>query len=353
MEIGIIGLGTQGVLHAEILDRMGQSVTGVDVSADRRERFERQFGSVTYECPADMFDDGVDAVCVTTPNKFRETAATTAFERGYDVFIEKPLAHSVESAKTIASAARSAEGFCMVGYPDVFFDSIRYLRDRIASGYFGDVSHVEARYVRQRGIPRRGSWFTNKDLAGGGALLDLGSNVLAVAAHLLEDPEYVEVMGVTRKEFGHRRDYRPIDYDNVNRSFTVEDSATALLCTDDGRSVSIEVAWATNSATKHEYHVRGTDAGATLDLTDASHVADVTPDGDERLTLYSDETDESGRPVDLDPGSSYNNQFETFLDAVRSGVPPELNTIDDALAVQRTVADVYDASVERDTRPVQ
>lgn len=354
MKIGIIGLGTQGVLHAEILDRMGQTVTGVDINSERRQRFEHQFDTDAYETPADLFDTDVDAIWITTPNKFCETAAITAFDRGYDVFIEKPLAHSVESATAIASTARSTDRFGMVGYPDIYFNSVRKVKDLMESGYFGDISHIEARYVRQRGIPRRGSWFTNKELAGGGVLLDLGSNVLALIRHLLDDPKYDKILGVTRKEFGHRRDYQPIDWgDNVNRSFTVEDSATVLLCTADGRSVSIEVAWATNSATKYEYHIRGTDGGASLDLTDASHVAHVTHEGDEHLTLYEGDSDESRHSIDVASGSSYNNQFTTFLDALESGTAPDQNTIEDALAVQHTVRDVYEASVEHDIRSMK
>lgn len=355
MEIGVIGLETQGYLHAEILDRMGHDVRGVDINLDHREQFAEEFETVAYEQPSELFEAGVDAVWVTAPNRFCERPAVEAFDRGLDVFIEKPLAHSVESARAIRDAAASSSGIGMVGYPDLFFNSIEFLKQRIDSGYFGEVYHIEARNIRRQGIPRLGSWFTNAKLAGGGALLDIGSNVVALVDYLMDAPTYTDRHGVTRQAFGHRSDYWHDDDldEQVTQAFTVDDSASVQLCSDDGCSVSIEVAWATNSPTVHEYYIRGTEAGAYLNLTDANRVEHHQSPETERLTLYTNRASEDGRgqdqAVSIDAEAAYNQQFERFLDATRTGEQPEINTIEDGFRVQRTIEQIYDAS--REWRP--
>jgi predicted dehydrogenase len=352
MEIGVIGLETQGHLHAEILDRMGHDVRGVDINLDNRERFADQFDTVTYENPSALFEAGVDAVWVTAPNKFSERPAVQAFERGLDVFVEKPLAHSVESARAVRDAAASSSGLGMVGYPDLFFNSVEALKERIDSGYFGEVYHVEARNVRREGIPQIGSWFTNAELAGGGALLDIGSNVVALVDYLLDSPTYADLQGVTRQAFGHRPDYWEADpEEHVTQAFTVDDSASAHLCTDDGRSVSLEIAWAANRPTVHEYYVQGTEAGAYLDLTDGNRVDHYESPAVERLVLYPSGTadgDGQGDEVDVDvvPDAAYNRQFAHFFDAIDRGEPPAINTIADGFRVQGVIDRIYDTSAE-------
>ncbi len=79
--------------------------------------------------------------------------------------------------------------------------------NRIDRGDLGKVTHIEANYVRRRGIPGRGSWFTRRQIAGGGALIDLGVHAVDLAMYLLDYPDTKEVNGVTRSEFGSREEY--------------------------------------------------------------------------------------------------------------------------------------------------
>jgi predicted dehydrogenase len=349
MEIGIVGLETQGNLHAEILDQMGHDVVGVDITLEHRDRFAEQFDTETYERPAALFERGVDAVWVTAPNKFCERPAVDAFEAGLDVFVEKPLAHTLDSARAIYEAARESSGIGMVGYPDLFFNSVDALKRRIDEGYFGDIYHVEATHIRRQGIPEIGSWFTNEDLAGGGALLDLGSNVVALLDYLVDDPTYTDAQGVTRQAFGHQSDYWDGNLEESGtRAFTVDDSASVQLRAERGFSASIEVAWAANRPTVHEYHVYGTKAGAYLNLTGANRVAHHQSADRERLTLHTnrgpEDEDVEDAEIDVVPEAAYNQQFERFLEAVRTGQQPSINTIEDGYRVQQTIETIYEES---------
>ena len=116
--VGIVGLGGMGHLHARSITELGATVVaGADLVEEQRQRFADEFGATTYETHERLVaDDDVDAVIVTTPNRFHEPITVDALEAGCDVLVEKPLAHSLESAERIVQTAASADGICMVGF---------------------------------------------------------------------------------------------------------------------------------------------------------------------------------------------------------------------------------------------
>ncbi|WP_336339144.1 Gfo/Idh/MocA family protein [Haloarcula brevis] len=341
VRIGVIGLGNIATIHCTNLRQLDQPVSitaGVDVDPDARERFADTYDAAVYEDAAAMFG-AVDAVLVTTPNRYHEQYVVAALEAGLDVLVEKPLAHTLESAERIAAAAEAADGFCMVGFHNRFADPVRTLVGYRDAGEIGEVSHVEANYVRRRGVPGRGSWFTRRDVAGGGSLIDIGAHAIDLALHVADHPEVVEVTGETRSQFGVDEDYAYVEMWGEDRGaddFDVDDSTSAFVRCEDGTTVSLEVAWATNRPDSQEYYVRGTEAGARLDLADQS------------LTLF--ETADTGamhhRTTDVETRRSDPQRREQarFVSAVRDGTPPSENTVAQALRVQRVMDAIYRSS---------
>ncbi|WP_394338052.1 Gfo/Idh/MocA family protein, partial [Halorubrum lacusprofundi] len=119
-----------------------------------------------------------------------------------DVLWEKPLAHTVESAERIAEAARDAEGFCMIGFNNRFAEPVQVLKGYQEEGRFGETTHVEANYVRRRGVPGRGSWFTSEAVAGGGAPIVSVVPPVDLALDFLDHPHVLAVSGETRPPLG-------------------------------------------------------------------------------------------------------------------------------------------------------
>ncbi|MGB9965807.1 Gfo/Idh/MocA family protein [Halobacterium hubeiense] len=337
VRVGIVGLGSIGHHHAERLTGLGETlVGGVDVAEPARERFEAEYGVPTFETFEELDDAGVDAVVVTTPNAYHEQYVVAALDAGADVLCEKPLANTLESAERIAEAARDADASCMVGFNSRFLPAAEVLAETIADGELGDVTHVEANYVRRRGVPGRGGWFTTKDVSGGGALVDIGVHAIDLALHFLDFPEVVEVSGETRSEFGTREDYTYLDMwgnDAEDVVFDVDDHATAFVRTAEGQTLSLEVAWAANRPPNNEFVVEGTEGGATLDRNDGALTIHEVGDGG---AAHFRDTDVETREED-----AHALEQQYFFDAVREGEPIERNTVDQALAVQRVVDAVY------------
>lgn len=348
VRVGIVGLGGMGRIHAEnVVDHGHDVIAGADVKSDTRDSFARDFDVSTYEDHETMYhEEPIDAVIVTTPNKFHEVVTVNALERGHDVLVEKPLAHTLESAERIADATEQADGFCMVGFHYRFSGAASMFKEYQRQGAFGDLQHVEANYVRRRGIPAQGSWFTSRSLAGGGALLDLGVHAVDLALYLLDFPEVTEVVGETRSTLGTDEAYADPDnwsehwQSNTGR-FDVDDDVSAFIKCEDGKTISLEVAWATNREATNEFVVRGSDAGVRFDLGEDTMVVFDTglAGGDHYI-----DSDHTTHP-EL---SGWRAESKRFLDAVVSGKPPAQNSVEEGLQVQRVLDEIYESSSQGD-----
>jgi predicted dehydrogenase len=126
--------------------------------------------------------------------------------------------------------------------------------------------------------------------------------------------------------------------DDGAEGFDVEDSASAFLRDADGNTVSLEVAWATNRPTNDEFVIRGTEAGATFDR------------GSDELTIHEarafdgDRHHFSDTEIATREGDAHAAEQATFLDAVAAGEVPDINTVDEALSVQRVIDAIYRSS---------
>ena len=241
----------------------------------------------------------------------------------------------------IAAAAEAADATLMVGFNYRFERTAETVVGAREAGRFGEVFHVDANYIRRRGIPDRGTWFTRKAVAGGGSLIDIGVHAIDLALYLLGYPEVVEVTGITRSQFGGDEEYASLEMPGDDRGpegFDVDDSVNAFLRCRDGRTVCVDVAWATNRTDSDEFVVRGTRSGASFSMV-----------GDEVSFYDADPTnpEEPLPPVTVETGGEPSHRTEQayFFDCIAEGREPERNTAEQGLAVQRIIDAVYTSSV--------
>jgi len=340
LQIGFVGLGNMARHHVENLQQLDVEIAaGTDVLEAARERWAEDFDAETFE-DVDAMCEVVDAAFVTTPNRFHEDAATTILEHDVALYVEKPLAHTLESAERIAeAAAEAAEVPAMVGLHNRFAGGAEVLETYREEGRFGDLSHVEIEYVRRRGIPATGTWFTDDATAGGGSLIDIGVHALDLGLHLAGHPEIVEVSGATRSELGDRDDVADMDFygtPDPDGVFDVDDSASAFLRAADGTTFSFECAWAANREPEKSITLRGDDGGATLRLDGGTtEIYEDGVGGVDHLQTTAIETEHRDAHLAC---------LETFVDAARSGEAPERNTIEQGLAIQRVLEAIYRSS---------
>jgi predicted dehydrogenase len=116
----VIGVGLMGRRHAENIARLTLEARVAAVTdADRvtRERVARDLGATSSESiDALLARTDVRAVVVVSPKQFHEEHAIAAARAGKDVFLEKPIATSLQGADRVIAAARNARVRLQVGF---------------------------------------------------------------------------------------------------------------------------------------------------------------------------------------------------------------------------------------------
>lgn len=147
----VMGTGFIGPVHVEGLRRAGVHVAGIvgsspDKSREAAERLGLPRGYASLD--EVLADAAVDAVHLTTPNRFHFEQAAAVLRAGKHVLCEKPLAmNSRESAELVRIATESGLA-AAVAYNIRFYPLCHEAADRVRSGTLGDVLHVTGSYVQ-------------------------------------------------------------------------------------------------------------------------------------------------------------------------------------------------------------
>ncbi|MDZ7702519.1 MAG: D-xylose 1-dehydrogenase Gfo6 [Halobacteriales archaeon] len=142
--------------------------------------------------------DAYDAVYVATPNALHLPHAETAAALGKPVICEKPLEATVERAERLVAACEDAGVTLMTAYRMQTDPVVRRLRAFLADEGIGRITHLHGDFTYPVLGGSRGpdQWRLDPELAGGGALADVGVYPLNTARYLLgADP--VSASGVT------------------------------------------------------------------------------------------------------------------------------------------------------------
>jgi predicted dehydrogenase len=212
----------------------------------------------------------IEAVTIAVPNYLHATMAIDALKAGKHVLLEKPMATSLKDALKIVETAKKSKCVLMLGQNLRFNRHTQLARMAVDRGDLGEPYHARTFWLRRAGIPRIGSWFTQKKFAGGGCLFDLGSHCLDLTMHLMREFEVETVLAQTHAKFGPRGigefDWGRSEVD-LKKPCDVEDYCAALLKLKNGKTVQMEIGWAGFIAPDNrEYGVDllGTSGGISL-----------------------------------------------------------------------------------------
>lgn len=211
-------------------------------------------------------DSSIDAVDICTPNYLHSVIAVDAFAAGKHVFCEKPDAVSVEEALKMKKAAEEAGKTLMIMRNNRWLDISKIAKQMAESGEMGDIYAARCGWIRRRGIPGKGGWFTTKAMSGGGPLIDLGVHMIDLAIWIMGNPRPVSVSGGTFCKFA---DNEVSDSVNSNfgdkvegGTFDVEDLAMGMIRFENGAILQIEFSWASNVEREKSFvELRGSKAG--------------------------------------------------------------------------------------------
>lgn len=275
LRAGVIGAG--GIVrdgHVPALRRAGVDVVAVcDTNRPRARSLAAALGIPhAFASHQELLAlDGLDLVTVGAPNALHAPIVLDALASGRHVLCEKPIATSSADARRMVAAARRAGTLLGVNQHMRFDPSARLMREQVASGALGEVYLADVRLARQSGIPGYGSWFTRRDLAGAGALFDIGVHMLDLALFLLGFPRVERVRGTVAAPLGPQGlGLGEWGIDRRRRgTFDVDDTALATLSLAGGGTVRLHVAWASFGPDEERVTLHGTRGG--LDRSPSLH----------------------------------------------------------------------------------
>lgn len=341
-KLGLIGLGGIAHLaHFESFSRLANCklVAGCDCD-------EKKFAAAQKKTAITRFytsykellnKEELDAVIVATPNNTHKTIAEAALRKGINVLCEKPVCINADHALELKRVANESNAKLMIGQCFRFRNQTPILQEIIKSGRLGDIYYCRACYLRQRGIPGFGTWFTDRERAGGGVVYDLGVHILDYIWFLLGRPKAKSVSAVTSSAIGKRivsgdragflRSTYPETYTGIEKNFfDVDDMGAAFIRFADGVVLQLEVSWAMNIAEDSNngviYGSRGGIEISKLELT--------TDEGEQMIT----------RKIDFTPGKSHFNQAEAFLEYLEGKVENPA-PIEDGIEVLKILDAIY------------
>ncbi|MGH7500154.1 MAG: Gfo/Idh/MocA family oxidoreductase [Longimicrobiales bacterium] len=126
LRIGVVGVGSLGFHHARLLAAMpGVSLQGIhDTRGDRLAHVAGELG-VAAAPSLEALLDRVQAIIVAVPTEAHEGVACEALDRGIHVFIEKPIAGSLEAADRILANASENGAIVQIGHVERFNSVLR------------------------------------------------------------------------------------------------------------------------------------------------------------------------------------------------------------------------------------
>lgn len=321
--VGIIGAGFMSRTHIEAYRSIGVNVAAIASPSGPDEFIADQgLDATTYTDPAQLCTDStVDFVDICTPTDTHVDTVRTVVEEELPLFIEKPIALSLDGAREIDRLIASADVTAMVGHVLRFFPEYRRAYTIYDRGDIGAPGVARAR--RLSPAPAWGSddWYLDQNRSGG-VFVDLA----------IHDFDYLRwLWGDVERVFARE-----------NRDDTSAHGFATLRFENDAVGY-VEASWA-------QPRSRGEGPTTELELAGEDGLIELsTPETDPYREYRTDEmTIES--PVAKD---GYHRELEHFIQCVKSGQEPSVTIADAIEALKLSLAARKSAECGQPVRPAE
>jgi predicted dehydrogenase len=347
LRYGIIGAGNISPKHLDGYFREGDHVEIVavcDIIESRAQEKARKYAieSVYTDYRQLLARSDIDFVSVCLPNYLHAPVAIEAMEAGKHVHCEKPMALNGKLAAEMLNASRKTGKKLMVGVNNRFTPQSIFTKRYIQSGKLGKIYYSRCGWVRRAGLSYSG-WFCDKELAGGGPLVDLGVHFIDLVLYFMDYPAMDSIVARTFSKFGVDDEQRQLyTFEGAKADFSVrysvEDFATGFLNLKNDSSLNFEISWASNI--EHErrfYEILGDKGGIRYEDGAPKPV----------FKIFSREEDQF---IDIEPKvktDAYNvSEFGHFIDCVLNDREPVISPPEQAVEMMRLIDGAYASAAQ-------
>ncbi len=333
LRVGIIGAGniaTSAHLPSyQQLTDLVEVVAIADIVIERAKDAAEKYNIPHYFASVEelMANVEVDYIDICTWTAAHAPVCIAAAKAGKNILCEKPLAATLEQGLAMEKAVKEAGVQFMLAVVTRYGAEQIKFRELYEQGVFGEIYAAKTQYVRRRGTP--GGWFTDKELAGGGPVLDIGVHAIDRTWYLMDRPKPISCSAETSYRIGDFQTKginRWEPFGKGNGVFNTEDSALVYFRFEGGKAMVAEISWAINGPEQNGTQLFGSKAGCTFGP----------------LTIYGE--NEEGYLADTKPEVAGNDMFveelRHFVECINEGKTP-ISPIEDAVTVQKMLDAIY------------
>ncbi len=341
MRVCLLGAGLIGMFYTMALQRhRGKDHVTVVYSRTREsaDKFAQQWNIpyATNDLQAAIGHPEVDVVIVALPNYLHESAVLAAAAAGKAVLCTKPLGRTAEEALRMLAAVEQAGVFA--GYLEdlVFTPKTLKALQSVQAGAIGNVMWVRSRETHPG---PHSDWFWNKELSGGGAIIDMGCHCIEIARNFIG------------------KDIRPLEVicwgDTQVHPIETEDHAIGLVRYENGAIGQFEVSWAFRGGMDLRDEVAGTEGTIWLNHWLRTGFEIFSAGGQAGYVAEKSESSQGWLfPVGDEPSAlGYTDMFAEMLGALESQRAPT-ETFYDGYVVNAIMDAAYHSMESKKWEPI-
>jgi predicted dehydrogenase len=328
LKVGIAGFGVVGKRRKDCVDRNPQM--RLVAVCDRNFDGEGTLASGVrhYKDYRRLLTEDLDVLIVCLTNDIAAEVSIAGLEKGLHVFCEKPPGRDVEDILRVITHERQHSKLkLMYGFNHRYHESVQDALKILRSGELGSVINMRGIYGKSKLVTfNQPDWRANREIAGGGVLLDQGIHM-------------VDLMRLFGGDFSEVHSF----VSNSHWGYDVEDNAYALMRTSDG-----VVGMLNSSATqwRHRFHLDINLQRGSLIL--GGILSGTKSYGAETLTIVradpeTDQGDPKEQVTHYNKDPSWDEEIMAFADAILNDKSVPSGTSEDALRTMQLVFSIYHA----------
>jgi len=187
VNVACLGMGWWSDVLADAIQRSGRMKIAAcySRSRDKREAFSKKYACQAASSYQEILNDRrIEAIINTTPNSAHLETTHLAARAGKHVFLDKPIANTIDDARAITEICRQSKVVLALGYQRRRESHFRWIKENIQT--FGKLVNAEANISRDRlGKIDLSSWRYTAEGMPGGVMLQIGIHYTDVLEYLL------------------------------------------------------------------------------------------------------------------------------------------------------------------------
>lgn len=262
LKFALIGTGGIAQTYAQAFQTSNccKLVAVADVREDSAKAFAEPFGAKSFSDYKTLAENSVfDAVIISTPPNTHAEIAMYFMNRGRHILCEKPLCLSAAEARAMIETAEKTGVVFTMATKFRYCEDVVKAKSIIASGVLGEVVQFENAFTAKVDMSKR--WNSDKEIAGGGVLIDNGTHSVDIIRYFLGAIE--EVLAVET---------------SGTQNLSVDENVKLLARTVNNVVASVDLTWGINKELPNFISVYGTNGTLHIGWRESKYKLNSSPD---------------------------------------------------------------------------